>query len=295
MSFTLKFLILTSLSLSQCSYFKTEVTSRHRAHKWPIIPRRPRQAMSGSAFLHAIRHLGRDQRERVIYQQIHRGNIPNFLRYLVAVPVSGRSPNGKKLTGTIYVLKDYLSIGNNRDYVLTPMMPMTAARIADEFGYVLPTRKMVDAIYNAAPIKLSPHPLPAGAAMTSTPYFQRHNQIIRRSMGTSNLHYLVAGHKKDIVMTTKLFAYPTKLAIYGWHRSRGHPIQPLSTFHTRTYADYSHGVRLVRRVMRVFGRKMYIWDVLKNPQYAPLLSDEGAFDFFKLKAIMTRPSIPLVH
>jgi hypothetical protein len=56
---------------------------------------------------------------------------------------------------------------------------------------------------------------------------------------------LLAGHKKDLVLTRKLATRPNRVAIYGWHQLSGEPIQPVSTVHVAEYADYSHGVRLI--------------------------------------------------
>ena len=54
------------------------------------------------------------------------------------------------------------------------------------------------------------------------------------------------------------------------------PIQPLSTVHENTYADYSHGVRLVSGTMVVDGVERPIAEVLQDPKLAGLVSDEGA-------------------
>jgi hypothetical protein len=86
---------------------------------------------------------------------------------------------------------------------------------------------------------------------------------------------LVAGHKKDVVIATKVFATPGKVAIYGWHKSDGKPIQPLYTGHTAAWVDYSHGIRLVQRRMMVNGHAKTIDEVLADPRLAPLLSREG--------------------
>ena len=48
-----------------------------------------------------------------------------------------------------FVAPDYLAVGTDEDYLLTPMTPMIAQRIADRLGCTLPTRKMVDDIYAA--------------------------------------------------------------------------------------------------------------------------------------------------
>ena len=47
-------------------------------------------------------------------------------------------------------MPDYLAVGSDDDFVRMPMTPQTAQQIADLFGCILPTRKMVDAIDAAA-------------------------------------------------------------------------------------------------------------------------------------------------
>jgi len=41
------------------------------------------------------------------------------------------------------------------------------------------------------------------------------------------------------------------VAIYGWHKLDGKPIQPLYTGHVDWYVDYSHGIRLVSRTIYI--------------------------------------------
>jgi hypothetical protein len=89
---------------------------------------------------------------------------------------------------------------------------------------------------------------------------------------------LVAGIKKDVVITNRLKEKPNRVAIYGWHKLDGEPIQPLTIVHKETYVDYSHGTRLVRRAMRVDGRDMMIEDVLKDPHRCAVISDEGTIE-----------------
>jgi hypothetical protein len=86
---------------------------------------------------------------------------------------------------------------------------------------------------------------------------------------------LAAGIKKDVVVTNRLVERPDHVAIYGWHRLDGTPIQPLTTVHVNWYVDYSHGIRLVKRTVLVDGNPRDIRDVLADPVLHPLLSDEG--------------------
>ena len=97
---------------------------------------------------------------------------------------------------------------------------------------------------------------------------------------------LVSGHKKDVVMTNLLAANPGRIAIFGWHRLNGAPIQPLSTVHGACYADYSHGIRLVSETVLVEGERRSIYDVLQDPVLARVLNDEGPMSH--IRELMTR-------
>ena len=96
---------------------------------------------------------------------------------------------------------------------------------------------MVDEIYNQSQIRLPPEPLPAGPLMTSNEYYWSHNEIIAQQLSSGPLGELVSGHKKDVVITNRLLRNPARAAIYGWHRSDGDPIQPLSLAHPNWYAE----------------------------------------------------------
>jgi hypothetical protein len=157
-----------------------------------------------------------------------------------------------------------------------PMTPQAAAKIAKAFGCVLPTRKMVDLIYAEAAVKLDPEPLTEKREEIST--FLLHNEKIEWQRRTRPLGDLVAGHKKDIVITNRLKEKPNRVAIYGWHKRDGKPIQPLYIGHRDFYVDYSHGVRLIKQECTVNGNTMEIVDVLKDPKLCELLSDEGVID-----------------
>ena len=78
---------------------------------------------------------------------------------------------------------------------------------------------------------------------------------------------------------------PTRVAIYGWHRLNGQPIQPLSLVHGNKYADYSHGVRFVTNTMDVDGKKVLVQEALRNNDSSILLSDEGAIKTPRLRTL----------
>ena len=241
------------------------------------IPPRPPQSIAGSEFAKFVSGMDPRRREQAILDQILEGNIPNFLRKLAPVELKYERSDGKPVLATIFVLPDYLAIGSNQDFLRIPMNLETAAAVVDRLGFVLPTRKMVDAIYQQARYHFVPEPLPAGPEMRSTAYYLTHNSMIEKQAHSRGFleGALVSGDKKDVVLTNLLTANAGRIAIYGWHRPTGVPIQPLSIVHGACYADYSHGIRLVSKTVVVDGKPRLISDVLHNPLLAKVLSDEG--------------------
>ncbi len=87
----------------------------------------------------------------------------------------------------------------------------------------------------------------------------------------------MSGHKKDVVLTTRLRNHSDRIAIYGWQRRNGKPIQPLSTVHEDRYADYSHGIRLVCETVWIDGEPRSLYETLKSFELAQLLTYEKVF------------------
>jgi hypothetical protein len=240
----------------------------------PSIPPRPANAPNGSAFFKQIQTLSPTDRETAILSEIEHGNIPDFLRKLVPITVENTT-NGVHHTATYYVMPDYLSIGSDQDFFRLPMTPMTARAIADRFDCALITRKISDDIYQNAQVRLAPLPLTENRESAQT--FYQHNQAIeqQRAQSPKPLGALVAGIKKDVVITNRLAEKPHHVAIYGWHKDALHPIQPLTIVHIERYVDYSHGVRLISRHVMVDQHLMDVTQVLRNRDLCALLSDEG--------------------
>jgi hypothetical protein len=242
------------------------------------LPDRPADSPNGSEFIQRITSLDFTNREQEILSQVLAGNVPGFYRKFCPVAVTNVVA-GKTEWAVFHVAPDYLAVGNDEDYFLAPLSPMMAQRLADRLGCSLPTRKMVDAIYATAEVKLVPSPIPPGPKMVTVPVFAEHNAVVRTQRMTRvlvpPLGELVAGHKKDVVVTERLTNSPGKVAIYGWHKPNGVPIQPLHLGHTVNWVDYSHGIRLVQQQMTVNGATTTVAEVLADPKWCGLLSDEG--------------------
>jgi len=240
------------------------------------IPPRLNRARTGTQFVEYVSKMDPQQREQAILAEILQGNLPSFLRKLIPVKLE-HLDHGKALRATVFVMPDYLAIGSDKDFLRIPMNLCTATAILARFGFVLPTRKIVDAIYNQSSYHFDPQPMPPGPQMRSTEYYRIHNEMIELQSRVRGIPVgeLVSGDKKDVVVTNLLANKPDRIAIYGWHRATGNPIQPLSTVHGARYADYSHGIRLVSEVAMLNGELRSIYEILQDSSLAKVLSDEG--------------------
>jgi hypothetical protein len=263
------------------------------------IPVRPTNAPGGQAFIQQISSLDRDTRETQIFLQIMAGNVPDFLRQLVPVTVNAII-GGTNHTVTFYVTPDYLAVGSDEDYFLTPMTPLLGQKLADSLNCTLPTKKMVDAIYQAATVKLPPQPIAPSAAMITVPVFAQHNDSVwslrQPLLDTHPLGELVGGTKKDVIISNKIYynlkaTVPHPVVIYGWHYLSGTPIQPVYNGHEQTYADYSHGIRLIQNAIIVDGQPGTVQEVLRSVTLNSLLSDEGQINIPRYGAlVLTAPT-----
>jgi hypothetical protein len=274
----IQFLVISLICIQSVPAGKLDLPLAGRAALTDKIPSRPSQALTGSQFAGSIAKMDAHQREQAVLNEILAGDLPDFLRKLVPVELEAKLASGKMVTATIFVMPDYLAIGSDADFLRIPMNLHSAAAIAARFGFVLPTRKMVDAIYSQSAFHFAPAPMPAGPQMTSTQFFRMHNETIERDSKARGIPpgALVSGHKKDVVLSNRLAKMEGRIAIYGWHRANGAPIQPLSTVHGACYEDYSHGIRLVSRTALMDGVPTPIEDILRDSVLAKVLSDEGA-------------------
>jgi len=255
-------------TLAACShYHKIQTPSRN-------------SLITGTEFYKTAFPFQWQQRDSAVLKEIFAGNIPSFLKKFIPVHVKILDTTTKKvIKATYYVAPDYLSIGTDKDWARINITPYAAQKIADSFQCFLPTKKMVDDIYKAARVKLEP--VPMYAFRDSTPTMFHHHLIIEGQR--KGRRGLIAGIQKDVVISGKITRdeRPDRVAIYGWHKTDGTPIQPLYTGHVYWWVDYSQGIRLIYRKMKVEGKWMDYIDVLKNPVLRKLICDEEYCDFYK--------------
>ena len=258
------------------------------------MPPAPADRITGNDFYRQAFAMKWKERDSFAVKEILAANIPSFLKKFEKIKVSViDSITGKIIHAEYFVAPDYLSVGTDDDWARMNITPLAAQKIADSFNCFLPTRKMVDDIYKAAKIKLEPVPL--YAFRDSTPTMWHHHLIIEgQRKGRKGL---IAGIQKDVVISGKITRDPIpkalgtdRVAIYGWHKLDGNPIQPLYTGHIYWWVDYSQAIRLVYRKIKVgsngfLRRKKWMdyTEVLNDPVLKNLLCDEEWCDFYRYK------------
>ena len=122
-----------------------------------------------------------------------------------------------------------------------------AVDIANANGWVLPTPRMVNAIWQAADLKLAPHPQShdgTAAMMNSRALTDAQNAYIQSQIGDQSFS-LLAGTHKDVCFIDKTSwgQVVGKVGIYGWHKLDGSVIQQEMWGHAPGWKDYSQGLR----------------------------------------------------
>jgi hypothetical protein len=176
--------------------------------------------MTGSQFVQALRGATQGEWEKAVLDAVgKRRHVDWPMRKIPCGPNS-----------YFFAATDYLAIGTPQDFVRVPLGGPIAQTIADRLGFLLPTAKMVDRVWVAAKtggIVLAPMSMAWNdpqVPMTSVEATVRHNSKVQ--MALDHLAYvpgstLVAGLKKDVILSPSMKDRPGKLAFYGWHRLDG--------------------------------------------------------------------------
>jgi len=221
-------------------------------------------------------------REKIVLDAIEQGDVPTWFFKWRPITVTA-NVDGVPRTLRYEVTPDYVSLGNDEDYFRAPMLPATAQAIADRFGAILPSTRIVDEAYANANAKLIPQSVyPNTGSIRDYAVHETKIQQQMKALGLSPGNFL-AGHKKDIVVGPNLNG--SRVAIYGWHDVSGaltggkanKAIQPYSTVHDSGYTDYAHGVRLVKKTATLDGVPVDLATVFTDPKLSILVSSQGPF------------------
>lgn len=166
----------------------------------------------------------------------------------------------------IEVAQDYVAVGDAGARVRCPLSAVSAQKLCDSIGCILPTVAVVQATWRLADVHL-----PAKTMDPSLRWEDVRKHSLWSDVAAGARQGLLAGHKKDVVVAPNVA--PGRVAIYGWQGLSGVPIQGLNTTdHDDRYYDYSHGIRPVKRAAIVRGQPMDLADALAHPEYSRAFS-----------------------
>ena len=232
-------------------------------------------ALTGHEFIQKVQDMGFWEMEEQTVAQILASNVPSALKKFRKITYK---TGGYKVE--IWVLPDYLAVGNDEDYVRMPMGPLAAQRVADSLYCSLPTTFLSDRIDEVSEGRIDIFPFRPVEDRNMKPLcFEDSNNAINALMRAKGLKFgqFVSGLKKDVVLTTRLENEPEfyrHVAIYGWFHPDGHPQQPLFIRHGNFYSDYSHGIRLIYRTIKINGKEYDLRQVLEDSVLFRLVSKE---------------------
>lgn len=232
------------------------------------LPKRTDNMPGGRQLAAELNALPLREREQRIENEVLSGNVPSASRQLVTIRFAAADAGGERHSVVLRVSSDVLSLGSDSDSLRIPMTPGTATRLADKVGCSLMTTLFSDLVFDAADARLIPSPLTEDRESVKT--FLLHHDQIELSLKQYPASLLIAGHKKDVVQSSKL-TDEQHVALYGWHLPHGTPIQPLYLKHFASYVDYSHGVRLVDSNIEIDGHPTTMKSVLQDKSLRPLV------------------------
>lgn len=266
------------------------------------LPERPSNAITGSQFMQEMQKLGnmnykgtQAKMERLVEAEIAKGNIPSFCRPENMKTMTMEGQDGTKVQ--FKAALDYLAIGSDNDYVRVPITPILAQTLSEKYGWGMPTRAMAHSIHDQADIKLMGVGLVNSEEdelqMQGIGFIQKHNSKIEKQLGPAGTERLrsgkslVAGHKKDVIISRYVIDNPNGAMDYsGLYTDGRNPVQD-NPAHEWTYRDYSHGFRPIGgNVIIAYPdgttQTMKYYDAIKNAKIAKVLNGaEGAFNAYQ--------------
>lgn len=245
----------------------------------------PAATVEGFGYMESLDNLEFWDMDSTIVKSVLDGQVPSAMRQFRKLRFKTATCDSVEILRKhhiveMWILTEYVSVGCDADCVRMPMGPIAAQQIADALGCSLPTTYLVDRIYDAAEGRVDIFPFrPLGGRNQTSLVYHDSNNAIRALYKAYGYKYgqLISGLKKDIVLTSYVECNPEcskRVAIYGWQHPDGTLQQPLFIRHGNFYADYSHGVRLIWRTIKIDGVEYDIRNVLRDPKLYRIISDE---------------------
>ncbi len=271
------------------------------------LPDRPRNAPTGTQLFESW-GLNRDvnsfpdELADKIIAEIEKGNVPDSVRNMSTI--SMRGTNGVKIS--FRTSNGYLAVGSNEDNIRVPLSGPMAKRIADHFGWALPTADMAMETDRKANLQLVVGGEQDISRMADLEWSVRHNKKAKQKLDKYLSDYnekarqenrptitaadlskmLIRGEKKNIFIGRGATKNNGGVGIGGLLDGRGNPIQPYQYPHAGEidinkrsggHCDYSQDIARIDQTIEIAEtdgtvKRMRLYDALRNPRYAAVLN-----------------------
>lgn len=256
----------------------------------------------GRAFMESLRSAKLADREAALLKAVDEYDLP-------AINFTPLTTTNHAHTATVLVMSDSLMIGAENS-VRIPASATLCQQIADRLGLMMPTSRVFDLMWRSG-TQLEPALQPADPAerhkqkLDGSPYFSPSMGDIGASLKyhddtdaeiavlTQPAGPLFA-HGKVWLLSNAYANHPVGTAINYGYASKKAPYtsasgikmwQTQGSAHNTAHADHSQIVRLFDPRIVVDGQQMDAHDVLKDPELAPLLSDEGVLKYLRIPGV----------
>lgn len=223
--------------------------------------------LTGTAFIDRIKNMSESAYRRAVADAIIAGSIPQCFARFTRVDVASRG-----MTGTFWISPMPLAVGTDADMFHAPLPVATVQRIANHFGLLLPTSKMVDAarlVPGTIRIPFQSKPDPHQAIAT---YITASNEVEAQRAGRVGN---ITDFYKTYVLDGMRLHDMSHCIIYGAWRSSGSRVQEVSIAHGLGYGDYSQEGLVVWPQVLVGGRSMPYADAVTSATYWHIFSDDS--------------------
>lgn len=242
----------------------------HQPQNIVAIPKGMAPTITGTEFLSSVERMSVEDRERAIVAAVMAGQVPDNFRSFVPISVAW---NGH--TGRFWISPSALVVGTDADQFHAPVTVGAAQKIADHYGLMLPTRKMILAKYrDPGTIRIPFHAYLPSQGHRDLSTWRDSSAVIESRRG-GRLGPTEGDHKVYI-LTAARRGREDRISIYGAFNSAGAPIQKGDGLpHGLGQLDYSQQPEFVLPMGEVDGAPKPLSEALADPALASLFSDDG--------------------
>lgn len=258
--------------------------------------------MKGSEFLKQVVDVRNPQLSALALSRMLAGDMPGWLLGTRMRCTTEAVIDGVYYQCSYFTPKQYLSVGDDTDWVQWPLTIVDLQKFCDAFQltgadgtkspkFYIPPKKLVKNTWGQSDCKIKPQLLGASNDMTWPVKVGIEQDKINAAMKAAGCPLDAFSRAKKAYITAPNttaanlhFTGWYELNGFGWEDqtsrsdpSSGYKPQNATGGHEATYADYSHGCDLVYHDVLINGQQYEFADVCAHPKLHVLVSDQGPF------------------